>query len=116
TIASLAWLRGAAAARGLADAETITPRDLAALAIEGDETAAEVLDAFASNLAVGLANVVHALRVPRVILQGSLADVGEDFAARLGELVRARLTTPEELDVVPTELGDQTLLLGACAT
>lgn len=116
TIASLAWLRGHAGGRGLAGAESITPRELAQRALDGDEVAADVLDLFAAHLAVGLANVVHALRVPRIVLQGSLADAGDDFARQVGELVSARLTTHEEIDVVPTGLGDQSLLLGACAT
>ncbi len=116
TIASLAWLRGRAAERGIVDASGLAPRELVLAAHEGDVTAAEVLEEFAGNLAVGLANVVHALRTPRIVLQGSLAEAGEDFAAHLGERVRVRLTTAEELEVVPTELGGQTLLLGACAT
>lgn len=116
TIASLAWLRDHAATRGLEGAATITPRGLAERARDGDEVAAAVLGRFGEHLAVGLANVVHALRVPRIVLQGSLADVGEEFAERLGELVRERLTTHEQIDVLPTSLGDQTLLLGACAT
>jgi len=116
TVASLAWLRDRASQRGITDAASLTPSALDRASQEGDESAEELLAEFAGNLAVGLANVVHALRTPRIVLQGSLAEVGEGFAARLRERVRDRLTTAEELDVVPTELGGQTLLLGACAT
>src|SRR5690606_22858196 len=77
TVASLAWLRTEAAAHGSEDAAQLGPRDLARLAGDGNVEAEDVLERFAQNLAVGLANVVLSLRTPRIVLQGSLAEAGE---------------------------------------
>ncbi|MDQ2625213.1 MAG: ROK family transcriptional regulator, partial [Actinomycetota bacterium] len=70
TVASLAWLRTEAAAHGIEDAAQLGPRDLARLAGDGNAEAEDVLERFAQNLAVGLANVVLSLRTPRIVLQG----------------------------------------------
>lgn len=125
TIASLAWLRTQAAARGLDDhvskgsgagGSSMLPADLVALAENGDDAAEALLAEFAENLALGIANLAQVLRTPLVVLQGAIAGAGEGFAAAVAAAVARRITWRHQVEIVPTPLRESALLLGAGAT
>ncbi len=114
TIATLRWLRREAAARGLPDAENMDSRLLVALA-DGKPAAAELLDEYADNLSIGLANLIQLINPARLLLHGDVVGGGEAMCERILARVRARVLPHlrDSLDIAPSTLDQDAGLLGA---
>ena len=112
TIATLGWLRRAAAEAGLPGAGAMTCAQLVALSGESP-AAARLLDQYADNLSIGLANINQVLSLEVFILHGDVLGGGEAFRRALERRARARSLT--RLSVVFSELGSDVTLLGASA-
>jgi predicted NBD/HSP70 family sugar kinase len=112
TIASLRWLRREAKALGLRGASTMTCARLTALADDSDDAEA-LLDQYAANLAIGIANLNQTLSLETFIVHGDALGGGEAFRARLERYARRRSLS--RLSIVNSALGDEVSLLGAGA-
>lgn len=104
TLATLRWLRAEAAALGLPDAEELDAATLSALATS-NPVAAALLDRYADNLAIGLANLATLMAPRRIILHGDAVGGGESFRASVEAKVWARML-PHAADVVEVTLSD----------
>jgi predicted NBD/HSP70 family sugar kinase len=107
TIATVPWLRREAKAAKLAGAQTMTCERLTALAAESDD-AADLLDRYADNLSIGIANLNQVLALELFILHGDVVGGGEAFRTRLERHARDRSLT--RLSLVYSTLDDATLL------
>lgn len=117
TIATHRWLRAEAARRQLPSANTMTTGPLARLAARGHPGAAELLDEYASNLAVGITNLQQILAPGLFILHGDVAAGGEAFRTAIERDVRAYMPThpggAAQITFAPAD--DHATLLGAAA-
>ncbi|WP_298868129.1 ROK family transcriptional regulator [uncultured Microbacterium sp.] len=77
TVATLGWLRDRAAALSLEDAESMDASSLAALASAGVTDASGLLDLYARNLAIGIANNEQILAPGHYIMHGDVCGGGE---------------------------------------
>ncbi len=115
TIATLGWLRREALAAGLPEPETITSRRLVALAEDGDERAATLIDLYARNVAIGIANLQQTVAPNLYILHGDVVGGGarmvEAIAAHVRRLVPSRPGGDVSFETGDTE--DRAALLGA---
>lgn len=114
TVATLRWLRREAAASGLPGARQIDAARLVRLATN-DDRARILLERYADNLAVGLANLIQVLNPERVILHGDAARAGEPYRALVEERLAARVLPylADRIDLVLSPLDQQAGLLGA---
>ncbi len=112
TIASLRWLRREAAAAALPNASATTCARLMGL-VDTHPAAAELIDRYATNLSIGLANLNQVLSLEVFILHGDVLGGGEAFRNRLEREARSRSLT--RLSIVYSELGSDVTLLGASA-
>jgi predicted NBD/HSP70 family sugar kinase len=87
TIAATRWIRAEAERRGLPDAATIGVARLAGLATT-DPAAAELLDEYAENVALGLVNLQHTLGLELFILHGDPVAGGEPLRSAIEKHVR----------------------------
>lgn len=112
TIATLPWLRREAKAMGLAGATAMTCERLSALAAT-DDAAAALLDRYAENLSIGLANLNQVLSLEMFIVHGDVLGGGEAFRAQLEKHARDRSLT--RLTIIRSELAADATVLGASA-
>ncbi|MDB5526271.1 MAG: sugar kinase [Rhizobium sp.] len=114
TIATLGWLRREARKAGLPDAERMNSGILC-LAAGKDEAAARLLDRYARNVAIGIANLQQTLAPNHYILHGDVVLGGdrmlEAIAGHVRDLVPAR--PGGVIEIVAGDAGDQAALLGA---
>jgi predicted NBD/HSP70 family sugar kinase len=113
TVASVLWLRREADRRGVEEPEAIGAARLSEAAGAGDETSAELLDLYARNLAIGMANNEHMLASGTYVVHGDAAAGGELMRDRLQHWLTAfspRRGLPTT--VVLGDSGDQAALLG----
>lgn len=115
TIATLRWLRAEAKRRGLPNAARMDAARLAVLADEGSKRARSLLDAYATNLSLGLALLMQLVDPQRVILHGDAVGGGEPLRALIEERTRERSLPHlrEGVDVVLSQLDQRATLLGA---
>lgn len=115
TIATLGWLRGEAVKAGLAAAETMDSRRLAGLAAAGAGGAAELLERYARNVAVGIANLQQTMAPNFIVLHGDVVGGGDRLLAAIrrhvGELVPWR--PGGDVELVIGDLEDRAALRGA---
>lgn len=115
TIATHRWLRAEAARRQLPGARTMTTGPLARLAAGHQPGAVELLDTYAGNLAVGIANLQQVLAPGLFIVHGDAVAGGEAFRSAIEREVRAHLPThpggPARIAFAPPD--DRATLLGA---
>jgi predicted NBD/HSP70 family sugar kinase len=116
TIATLSWLRAQAAAVGIEDPEHVDSARLVRLAGEGSNVADDLLNRYARNIAVGIANLQQTLSLNAYILHGDAATGGTVMA----DLVRHHVETlvamrpNQEISVVVNGNGEgHTALRGA---
>lgn len=83
TVATIGWLRRQARAAGLPEAEAMTPALLAGLADTGSEAAERLLDLYARNIAVGIANLQQTLAPNHFVLHGEVVEAGERLRAAI---------------------------------
>jgi len=113
TVASVLWLRREAERRGFEEPQDLGAARLSQAADAGDEASASLLDLYARNLAVGMANNEHMLASGTYVVHGDAAAGGE----RLRALLQQWLTTFSPRRGLPTTVvlgdsGDQIALLG----
>lgn len=113
TVATSGWLRREAARVGLAGASRIDCAALTAMDEQGVTGAAELLDRYAANLAIGMANNEHMLASGVYIMHGDVCAGGDAMRRRLQhrlvEYSPRRGVTPE---VILGDVGDEITLLG----
>ncbi|MBB5754845.1 ROK family protein [Prosthecomicrobium pneumaticum] len=115
TIATLGWLRREAQAAGIAEPERIDSARLVAFAEAGDAAAGELLDRYARNVAVGIANLEQTVAPNSYILHGDVVGGGERLKAAIAAHVR-RLVPDRGTGELAFHLGeteDRAALLGA---
>ncbi|UNS95205.1 ROK family transcriptional regulator [Streptomyces tubbatahanensis] len=115
TLASHSWLRAQAASRGLPGATTLGAGALSRLAAARVPHAAELLDEWAGNLAVGLVNLHQVFAPGLFILHGDTVAGGEELRSRIERALHSRIPPhpggPPQ--VAFTALEDHATLLGA---
>ena len=118
TVASTRWLRAESARRGITGGRGTSPARLAARAQAGDHAAQQLLDDYADNLAIGMANLVQLLSLRVFIVHGDVVQAGEGFRATLQRRVIARSmpALADDLEVLFSDLDQDSGLLGAAAT
>lgn len=112
TIATLPWLREQARAAGLPKAGRTTT---ATLTQDGSAAAESLLQSYAENLAVGLANLVNLLGTRRIILHGDVGGGGEAMRGRIEVATRAKVLgyLRNDVQVTLSPLDADAALLGA---
>ena len=112
TVATLRWLRAQARTAGLPRAARTTTATLTA---DGSPAAEALLQAYADNLAVGLANLVNLLGTRRIILHGDVVGGGEPMRARVEAATRARVLgyLRDDVHLMLSPLDAGATLLGA---
>jgi predicted NBD/HSP70 family sugar kinase len=115
TIATLGWLRRQAAAAMLPDCETINAKRLVALAATGRPGAAPLLDLYARNVAVGIANLQQTLATNNFILHGDVVSGGDTMtAAILRHVMQLVPSHPGgEITLTVNKAEDRAAMLGA---
>jgi predicted NBD/HSP70 family sugar kinase len=113
TIATLSWLRREAARIGLPDPQSIdSGRLVAALDHPG---AGDLLDRYARNVAVGIANLQQTVAPNTFILHGDVVLGGDRLISAIAQHVRA-MVPPRPgtvIDVLAGDSGDRAALRGA---
>lgn len=115
TIAGHSWLREQAVQAGLPGAAVLTAGPLSRLAALQHPHAGELLDQWAANLSVGLANLQQIFAPGLFILHGDAVAGGEELRGRVESHLRARIM-PHPAgppSVTFTTLQDHATLLGA---
>ncbi len=115
TIATLSWLRREGKATGLSSPNDIDSGSLAQLATAGESRAADLLDRYAHNIAVGIANVQQTLAPSHFILHGDVVRGGPLMIDAIARHVRRLVPDRPGLNVELSsgDAGDRTALLGA---
>lgn len=113
TVASIGWMRRAAREAGISGARSMTCEKLQQLAERGDARARSVVEKYADNLAIGLANLRSLLGSDCFIIHGDAVGGGEPFRVMLNEATDSRALGP--VRIVFSELGEPASLLGAAA-
>lgn len=88
-VASVLWLRREATRRGFPDPDELGCGRLVQEADKGDARAADLLDVYARNLAIGMANNEHMLASGTYIVHGDAAAGGERMRSLLQEWLTA---------------------------
>lgn len=112
TIATLRWLRREAVSLGIPNGVATTCEQLVALS-DRVAAAADLVERYAVNLSIGLANLNQVLSLEVFILHGDAVGGGESFRRLLERHARARSLA--RLSVVYSHLGADVTLLGASA-
>lgn len=117
TIATTRWLRKAAARIGLRGANRIGIGRLMRMAEGGDPDAVALVEEFADNISIGLANLAQSLCVGRFILQGDAIEGGEQLRRQIEVATRSRVFEPlrSALTVELSQMGDRAGIFGAAA-
>ena len=115
TIATLSWLRREARAASLPDPDAISARHLVQLAAAGVPGAADLLDRYARNIAIGIANLQQTVAPNFFILHGDVVSGGDRMIDAIFR--HARRLVPwrpgGEITFATGEPGDRAALLGA---
>jgi predicted NBD/HSP70 family sugar kinase len=118
TIASTRWLNAEAGRLGIEDGGRMAPSQLVRLAVAGDATAARLLNDYADNVAVGIANLAQLLSIRLFILHGEVVEGGPPLRDLI-EAATQKRTLPflaGGVRVVFETLDRDSGLLGAAAT
>lgn len=113
TVATTGWLRREARRTGMDAPDSVDSARLATSGADGDEVADALLDRYAKNLAIGLANNEHMLGSGTYIMHGDVCGGGalmqERLTGWLAEFSPHRGAPPR---VIMAEAGDDMTLLG----
>ncbi|HVX46329.1 MAG TPA: ROK family protein [Mycobacteriales bacterium] len=115
TVATHSWLRAEAMRLGLTGAATMTAGPLVRLAARGDGDASDLLDRYARNIAIGIANLHHIVAPGLFILHGDTVAGGELLRHRIEHHVHTALL-PHPAGpprIAFTTLHDDAALLGS---
>ncbi len=115
TIATLGWLRREARAVGLPEPDAIDSRRLVALAEAGEGAAAQLVDRYARNVAVGVANLQQTVAPNFFILHGDVVGGGKTMIDAIIAHVRRLVPSHPGGEIVfaTGETEDRAALLGA---
>lgn len=116
TVATERWLRDEASKTSIPSPAHATTRSLVALAEGGSRAARELVDRYADNLAIGLANIQQLVAPGLFIVHGDAATGDETFRARLES--RVRELSPKDAGLAPRitlAKSDTALILGCAA-
>jgi len=115
TIATLEWLRREAREAGLKDDAGMDSARLMAMVDARAPGAAALLDRYARNVALGIANLQQMLALDVYILHGDVVRGGDRLLALIGEHVRrlVPLRPGAEIRLVAGDAGDEAALRGA---
>jgi predicted NBD/HSP70 family sugar kinase len=115
TIATLGWLRREAKAAGLSQADEIDARRLARMAELGRAGAEDLLDRYARNVAIGIANLQQTMAPNFIVLHGDVVGGGarllDAIAMHVRDLVPWR--PGGDIELVMGDLEDRAALRGA---
>jgi glucokinase len=99
------------------DLNKVTAKLIAQAALEGDEIAMDIYNRAGFYLGIAAANVCVALGPRRIILAGGVAQAGDLLLEPIRRTLRERVTDMpvEQVEVVPSQLGDNAGVIGvAC--
>lgn len=116
TIATLSWLRHEATRRKMDNPQEVTSARLVSEMAAGSSSALKLLDRYARNIAVGIANLQQTMSLNFYILHGDAATGGAHLSERIQHHVQDLvLKRPnQEIEVVSNGLGEgHTALRGA---
>ncbi|WP_018181937.1 ROK family protein [Kaistia granuli] len=115
TIATLGWLRRQAREIGIDAPDDIHSRRLVELARDGAPGAEDLLDRYARNVAVGIANLQQTVAPNFYVLHGDVVGGGEIMAKAIARHVRALVPSRSggEISFAIGETEDRAALLGA---
>ena len=115
TIATLGWLRREARAAGIDDPDAIDSRRLVALAEAGVPAAAALVDRYARNVAVGIANLQQTVAPNFFVLHGDVVGGGKVMIDAIMNHVRRLVPSHPGGEIVfaTGETEDRAALLGA---
>lgn len=97
-------------------ADSVTGETVAAAVAAGHADALAVLDAYAEQVAIGIANLIVILDPQRIVLGGGVSAIGEPLRARVEAAAQRRVVGASHRPLVPVvlaELGEQAGALGA---
>lgn len=97
------------------DPAKVTARIVAVAARSGDRLAADIMRMAATNLGVGLANLVHIFNPDVIVLGGGVSQSGDILFPTVREVVAERIMPDYSVRIEPAALGDDCGLLGAAA-
>lgn len=94
-----------------------TPEELFARARSGGGIELQIVERYAQYIAIGLANLIHALNPTAIVIGGAVTQQGEFLFERIRSYVcrytmKVYVESPE-LPIVPAELGDLAGMCGA---
>lgn len=98
------------------DVASVTGETVATAVAAGEADALGVLDAYAEQVAIGVANLIMILDPQRVVLGGGVSEMGEPLRARVEVAARRRVVGASYRPAVPVvlaELGERAGALGA---
>jgi glucokinase-like ROK family protein len=104
-------------AASAADGDGTTVLSVGRAAEQGDAQAIALIEQVGSTLGLALTTVIHLLNPRRIILGGNLARMGDRFIDHVRRTVQERALPQlaDQTDIVLSDLGDKTVLLGAGA-
>jgi len=97
------------------DLDRVTAEVVAGAAKTGDVLAKEVMHTAATNLGVGVVNLVHLFNPELVIIGGGVSKAGDLIFEPVRRVVAERIMPDIEVRILPAYLGDDSGLLGAVA-
>ncbi|MEK0315412.1 ROK family protein [Cohnella sp. 56] len=102
--------------RGL-PADLTSPIALFEAAGQGDAAAASVLDVYAGQISVGLADRIHIFNPPAIVVGGAVSAQGEALLARIRASTSAKVMPvfrePVDVEIGAAGLGDRAGFIGA---
>ena len=115
TIATLSWLRREAARAALPEPDLIDSARLVDMARHGLPGAADLLDRYARNVAVGIANLQQTVAPNIFILHGDVVLGGDRLLTAIADHVRAMVPSRPggAIEFIAGDAGDRAALLGA---
>ncbi len=95
--------------------DAVTSRLVGEAAAAGDRLALEIMEEAATNLGVGIVNLVHLLNPALVVIGGGVANTGDLLFGPVRRVIGERSMKDFQVKVVPAQLGDDPGILGAVA-
>jgi predicted NBD/HSP70 family sugar kinase len=99
------------------EASAVTPRTMAQAAEAGDENVRAAIVRAAEYLGIGISDVVTTLHPDLIVLGGGVAGIGPLLfeTVRKTMLQRVRMFPPDDIRLLPSQLGDRAGALGGIA-
>lgn len=97
------------------DTSRVTAEIVLQAALQGDDIAGKVWNETAEYIAIGLANIIHVLAPPIIVLGGGVAQAGDALIKPIRERLRHHVfyIPLDQIEVVTAALGHDSAILGA---